>query len=626
MSGIACSILIALIPLNFRFHGHDADGTASGDDHGLNNNFDTFDETESPLNSFDMETPYFMGFGTTPPVNTREVKRSKEKTRSLNKMSKLEMKALQSHKDHGTIRQVYSGVILSALEGGDSEVEDDIVIVSAESSVERTMSAKKKRDSSRLFKTSRTNERDAKHGNGQYTDTLEVPSVAAMTHTIKIDSPNRFMSLNCKPVSHFYMTPSPENKVQVPRMRQQSSNIECPANRIEFSKIFTRLINMGTNVRKDREKREHSYQRQISQEQEVWQTKLNDVLWLELQAWHANKTIEEMDEWLCQEREKAQDILPEIINFKVKDPDSSPDTETSDISSVSQSNTTTESDTGDSQQTVVAGPSNIPSPEFMQKQKEAIITVRDLLQKLEVFERLYPTMKAFGKDKELYASVDFKRRVQTLCLWLNITIDLSKKLKTLAKYLGVENIQGLAWHYIDNDLAERDEVNPRDAIDFVIEEYYSSSEESEYSEEEEEEEEDMDTDGLQQSMESQKSVRFIPGSPERPLSPNTNQFLDPNSITPSDTSTPIKVTARSTSNYSASSDVSLEYYTCIYRTFVDKSLKKGGMRKLVYRMKDLLEGTLQRARDALEKPRPSSYAQVAAATVSNNDFSFSILV
>ena len=44
----------------------------------------------------------------------------------------------------------------------------------------------------------------------------------------------------------------------------------------------------------------------------------------------------------------------------------------------------------------------------------------------------------------------------------------------------------------------------------------------------------------------------------------------------------------------------------MYRHYVDKCLKKMGMQKLVIRLRDIFNCTLQRAREALESPRYTS--------------------
>ena len=46
--------------------------------------------------------------------------------------------------------------------------------------------------------------------------------------------------------------------------------------------------------------------------------------------------------------------------------------------------------------------------------------------------------------------------------------------------------------------------------------------------------------------------------------------------------------------------------TFVYRKYVDKTLKRMGMNKMLLRFRELLDRTLQRARDALQIPISSS--------------------
>lgn len=51
----------------------------------------------------------------------------------------------------------------------------------------------------------------------------------------------------------------------------------------------------------------------------MWQNELKDLIWLELQAWHADRTPQAQDQHLCDARECVQPLLREIINYKLVD-------------------------------------------------------------------------------------------------------------------------------------------------------------------------------------------------------------------------------------------------------------------------------------------------------------------
>lgn len=55
---------------------------------------------------------------------------------------------------------------------------------------------------------------------------------------------------------------------------------------------------------------------QLSREEHLWQNELKDLIWLELQAWHADRTPTEQDKYLCEAREGVQQLLLDIINYR----------------------------------------------------------------------------------------------------------------------------------------------------------------------------------------------------------------------------------------------------------------------------------------------------------------------
>ena len=55
---------------------------------------------------------------------------------------------------------------------------------------------------------------------------------------------------------------------------------------------------------------------QISNEDYTWQTELKDMIWLELQAWHADRTLEQQDKYLYSARQGIPDLFNKILNYK----------------------------------------------------------------------------------------------------------------------------------------------------------------------------------------------------------------------------------------------------------------------------------------------------------------------
>lgn len=55
---------------------------------------------------------------------------------------------------------------------------------------------------------------------------------------------------------------------------------------------------------------------QLSKEEYLWQNELKDIIWLELQAYHADRTPTEQDNYLCSAREVVPQLLNEIMSYK----------------------------------------------------------------------------------------------------------------------------------------------------------------------------------------------------------------------------------------------------------------------------------------------------------------------
>lgn len=54
----------------------------------------------------------------------------------------------------------------------------------------------------------------------------------------------------------------------------------------------------------------------MSREETLWQNELKDVIWLEIQAYHADRTPLEEDSYLFSEREIVEPLLHDIKNYR----------------------------------------------------------------------------------------------------------------------------------------------------------------------------------------------------------------------------------------------------------------------------------------------------------------------
>lgn len=55
---------------------------------------------------------------------------------------------------------------------------------------------------------------------------------------------------------------------------------------------------------------------QLSEEESLWQTELKDMIWLELQAWRADRTPTQQDMYLLEARSMIPQLLDDILNYK----------------------------------------------------------------------------------------------------------------------------------------------------------------------------------------------------------------------------------------------------------------------------------------------------------------------
>lgn len=236
---------------------------------------------------------------------------------------------------------------------------------------------------------------------------------------IKVETCNRFMSLTSKLVACKNLAFSCKPQFSAPTE-------ECPQNRVEFYQMFSSLIKMG-NAEKQGDMT--NCRRQLSREEHLWQNELKDLIWLELQAWHADRTPTEQDEFLCEAREGVQQLLIDIINYRfVKKADQ--------LSSSSSDSGIHLGDTPIIEE--MDEPCNCATmfcPLCLEQQNCALHEVETLLCKLEAAEALYPSSKAFAAQYPLYLSEQFIARVKAMCLWYNMTKHHRLQLIILGKQL-----------------------------------------------------------------------------------------------------------------------------------------------------------------------------------------------
>lgn len=177
----------------------------------------------------------------------------------------------------------------------------------------------------------------------------------------------------------------------------------------------------------------------------MWQTELQDLIWLELQAWHADRTLDQQDKFLLYARKGVCDLLHEIMNYKFQPKYQRSQSNGSEADSVILTSDSSATSTQESITNPIS-PMTIPVTSCpgclsmycrpcLEEQSTALKQVEILLNRLEVAEALFPSTKSMGTHYPMYCREDFIGRVKAMCLWYNITRHHRLKLLILGKLL-----------------------------------------------------------------------------------------------------------------------------------------------------------------------------------------------
>ncbi|TGZ50963.1 Mitogen-activated protein kinase kinase kinase 4 [Temnothorax longispinosus] len=285
-----------------------------------------------------------------------------------------------------------------------------------------------------------------------YWPRLENSTVAPV---INVETRNRFRCLRSKPVD------VEEKKVErevsersvlinEENLRAQSPRTQSLREREIFHDTFSFLIKLGSTERNCR--------RQMSHEETRWQNELKDLIWLELQAHHADRSLIAQDEYLCRQREAVEGLLSEIMEYRYKEKNNSSYTPIvlrernycirydpiADIqeggSSVSPGDVMSDRSTNSGSNanielSICPGCLSMYCRACARAQGEALQQVEGLLARLETAEALYPSSHAFAVNYPLYKSPEFTDRVKAMCLWYNMTKHHRFKLLILGRLL-----------------------------------------------------------------------------------------------------------------------------------------------------------------------------------------------
>ncbi|KAJ8934430.1 hypothetical protein NQ318_017131 [Aromia moschata] len=256
------------------------------------------------------------------------------------------------------------------------------------------------------------------------------------TPSYHIESNNRFQSLSCRT---FPCNRQANDKAGLASFSEESSSAgsavceECPLSRVEFYHTLRALIRMGCG---ERQTQERSTRRAMSREETMWQNELKDLIWLELQAYHAERTPTEEDAYLCTAREMVGPLLDDIKNYRFR-------RRTSRRLSTQTSDSGVEDD--------CEGCLAASCLSCIEAQNEALRDIEHLLKRLEDAESLFPSSSAFAELYPLYSSAEIVGRVKAMCLWYNMTRHQRLKLNILGRLLALmENKHG-NWPLLGDD-------------------------------------------------------------------------------------------------------------------------------------------------------------------------------
>ena len=259
-------------------------------------------------------------------------------------------------------------------------------------------------------------------------------------------------------------------------------NIKCPPERKQFYRLFLRTlkysgINSSTRNRMDGSPSGIHVPRQFSENLALENPygHVFDHIWLELQANLADRSVDEQKEWLFFQSDHIDKILTRIANFELlSDPQRSLNAMFSGVcdreayeslnTPAPGGSTPPDFQAGDDEATIVPDSATASvttaAPVSQQESVEsktsgdsitcdckheqflsplqmiAVRKVKVLLEELEKIEALYPSRRRMGDEHPKHRTLVFRRRLETLTLWLKVTLGLADRLCALSAWLG----------------------------------------------------------------------------------------------------------------------------------------------------------------------------------------------
>jgi mitogen-activated protein kinase kinase kinase 4 len=142
-----------------------------------------------------------------------------------------------------------------------------------------------------------------------FDDAIEASEMAPTNHLEPkcIESASRFMSVKSRPVGcRISAPPTAFMALSFPKIES------APQTRREFHETFSNLIKLGSNEKQERNTKSVIF----SKEEQLWQTEVKDLIWLELQANISDRSLEQQDKFLFAARQNISELLREIIKYR----------------------------------------------------------------------------------------------------------------------------------------------------------------------------------------------------------------------------------------------------------------------------------------------------------------------
>ncbi|XP_043225859.1 mitogen-activated protein kinase kinase kinase 4-like [Amphibalanus amphitrite] len=240
---------------------------------------------------------------------------------------------------------------------------------------------------------------------------------------MKVEMSSCFQSLSSKPVSQME-SPRPPPRQRAPSADRAVSHpaaggerVSTGDDRVDFHRQLARLVRMGSS--------EHlssaEHQRKRSREDVRYQSELQDVLWLALQAYLSGDTMHATDQALCLQRAQLPALVQRVLAFRF------------------------ERQPAAGAEPRCDGCLDVWCRACLDAQRRALSEVSTLMEAVDGAERLYPSGKKLREQQPAFCDAEFRRRLKTLFVWHNLTSQLWMRMRIIRQYLKGMGAGHLPW-------------------------------------------------------------------------------------------------------------------------------------------------------------------------------------